>query len=383
MDRQREFQIFVKPAGAKCNLDCSYCYYLEKDELYPGTKKWVMADALLEEYIIQHIGATTSQTVFFSWHGGEPTLAGLDFFRKAVSIQKKHLPSGATLLNGIQTNGTLINDEWCRFFAEENFMVGISIDGPPEMHNLYRVDKQGKGLYSQVLNGYQLLQRYNVTTEILCVLNAMNVNYPLEVYRFFKGLGARFLTFLPLVERQHDSPTGVTPESVPAEAFGRFLVRVFDEWVEHDIGSIKIQVFEEALRTAFNQEHTLCIFKENCGGVPVVEHNGDFYSCDHYTDKEHLLGNIRDHNLAYFLDSPRQRDFGRKKSSTLPEYCIQCPVKNMCNGECPKNRFIKTPAGESGLNYLCSGYRMFFTHCKPFVETVRAAWKNQGKTTLL
>jgi len=379
MDREREFQIFVKPVGSMCNLQCSYCYYSGKNPLSPETKSRRMDDSLLEEYIIQHMEATTGPAVFFSWHGGEPTLAGLDFYRKAVLFQKNHLPAGKTLLNGIQTNGILLNDAWCRFFADEGFLVGISIDGPPEMHNLYRIDRQGKGSFNQVLKGYQLLQKYHVTTEILCVLNAINVQYPLEIYRFFKGLGARFLTFLPLVEQQHDSPTGVTPESVPAEAFGWFLVRIFNEWVEHDIGKLKIQIFEEALRTAFNQEHTLCLFKENCGGVPVVEHNGDFYSCDHFTDKKHFLGNIRDHHLIDFLDSPRQKDFGKRKSSTLPAYCTECPVKDMCNGECPRNRFLQTPDGEAGLNYLCRGYKLFFTHCRPFVETVRAAWQNNGK----
>jgi len=307
----------------------------------------------------------------FSWHGGEPTLAGIDFYIRAVALQKKYLPAGRRLINGIQTNGTLLNNDWCRFLSRERFIVGISIDGPEELHDLYRKDKHGKGTFKKVLNGYNLLQQYGITTEILCVVNARNVNYPLEVYHFFKELGVRYITFLPLVERYPDSPSGVTAASVPASAFGRFLITVFDEWLEKDIGKTEIQIFEEAIRTAFHREHTLCIFKKNCGGVPVMELNGDLYSCDHYVDTQHLLGNIRDHSIAFFLDSPAQRAFGQAKSNTLPRYCRECDVLEMCNGECPKNRFLITPDGEPGLNYLCEGYKLFFNHCRPFISVLR------------
>jgi uncharacterized protein len=312
----------------------------------------------------------------FSWHGGEPTLAGLEFYRKVVSLQKKYLPEGRSAINGIQTNGILLDDEWCSFFASENFIIGISIDGPDELHNLHRRFPDGKGSLSQALRGYEYLQNHKVTTEILCVVNSYNVGYPLVIYDFFRQLDARFITFLPLVEQDPDSPSGVSRASVPAEDFGVFLCSVFDNWIENDIGRIKVQIFEEAARTAFDREHALCIFKGNCGGVPVIEHNGDFYSCDHYVDKEHFLGNINERSIINFLESPEQISFGKAKSETLPGYCIECPVRVMCNGECPRNRFITTPDGKPGLNYLCSGYRLFFTHCRPFVEALRTAWLN-------
>ncbi|HOF55533.1 MAG TPA: anaerobic sulfatase maturase [Prolixibacteraceae bacterium] len=368
----REFQVFIKPVGAICNLRCSYCYYLSRKELYPAEAFPRMKEELLEEYIRQQFDATTDDTLFFSWHGGEPTLAGLEFYRKAVALQKKMLPQGKRLLNGIQTNGTRLDEAWCRFLARENFLVGISMDGPEEFHNLHRRDRHEKGTFNDVLRGWRLLQKFGVTTEILCVVNSFNAVYPLKIYRFFRELGARHITFLPLVERTSDSSEGVTAASVPAEAFGRFLIEIFDEWAQYDIGRVTIQHFEEALRTAFDQEHTLCIFKETCGGVPVVEHNGDVYSCDHYVNPAHLLGNVREHSLSHYIDSPRQKAFGAAKKTTLPRNCRECPVLGMCNGECPKNRFINTPDGESGLNYLCEGYRLFFKHCLPMVETIKA-----------
>jgi uncharacterized protein len=369
----REFQVFVKPVGSTCNLSCSYCYYLYKKDLYPGKNRFIMDEDLLERYIIQQIEATTEQVVMFSWHGGEPTMAGLDFFRKAVRLQKKHLPAGKELINGIQTNGTLLDDEWCSFFAAEGFIIGISIDGPEELHNKYRFYSGGKPSFKKVLRGYELLRKHNVTMEILCVVNAINVARPLVVYNFFKQMGASYITFLPLVEPQLSAISGASADSVPAGEFGHFLTTIFDEWIENDIGKIKVQIFEEAARTAFNQEHTLCIFKVNCGGVPAVEHNGDFYSCDHYVNRDHLLGNIKEGSLANFLDSPVQKAFGNAKSETLPAFCLECNVRVMCNGGCPKNRFIKTPDGEPGLNYLCPGYKQFFTYCKPFIEAIRIA----------
>jgi uncharacterized protein len=367
----REFQVFVKPVGSSCNLRCSYCYYLEKKDLYPYTKSFRMSDEILENYIIQHIEATTDKVIFFSWHGGEPILAGLDFYKKAVRLQKKYLPAGKSIQNGIQTNGTLLSIELCRFFADENFIVGISMDGPEEFHNKHRRMADKKTSFNQVLDGYRRLQKHGIITEILCVLNSNNSQFPLVIYDYFKLLGSEYITFLPLVDRQKKSATGVSHDSVSPEDFGRFLCVVFDEWVQKDIGRIKIQLFEEAARTAFNQEHTLCIFKVRCGGVPVIEHNGDFYSCDHYVDKEHFLGNISERRLSDFLDSPEQKAFGEKKSETLPVQCIECSVREMCNGECPKNRFINTQDGESGLNYLCSGYKLFFNHCLPFIEAIR------------
>jgi uncharacterized protein len=334
-----------------------------------------MNDHILEKYIIQHIEASTEETISFSWHGGEPLLAGIDFFKRIVALQKKHKPYGRAIINGIQTNGTLVDWKWASFLAEENFAVGISIDGPGDLHNRYRTTPDGKSSLHLALKGYDLLKTYKIGCEILCVVNSYNVKFPLVVYNFFKELGTKYITFLPLVERRPGTKSGVSRASVPSKEFGLFLNSVFDEWIERDIGEIKIQVFEEAARTAFSQDHTLCIFKKNCGGVPVIEHNGDFYSCDHYVSKENLIGNIKDGSVTDFLDCEKQQVFGKAKSLTLPNYCDECEVKAMCNGECPKNRFIYTPDGEPGLNYLCSGYKTFFTHCRPFVQTIATAWR--------
>ena len=374
----REFQIFAKPVGSACNLSCRYCYYPGKKSLYPDTDHFLMTDYILEKYIVQHIKASTETIINFSWHGGEPLLAGIEFYRKVLRLQSFHKPDGKSVLNGIQTNGTLIDEEWCSFLSENNFIIGISIDGPPEFHNIFRTSKDFSPTWHQVISGFQLLKKHGVIPEVLCVVNAENVSHPLIIYNFFKQLGAKYITFLPLVEPEAGTTSGVSRNSVPAEEFGYFLSSIFDEWVEKDIGDIKIQIFEEAARSAFNQEHTLCIFKSNCGGVPVVEHNGDFFSCDHYVNKDHLLGNIMDHSLTYFLDSERQKVFGMNKSISLPEYCIECEVRSMCNGECPKNRIILTPDGETGLNYLCKGYKYFFNHCRPFIEAISDAWKNNG-----
>ncbi len=369
--KEREFQIFVKPVSDFCNLRCSYCYYHLNPEPELRSEKFRMSDDLLETYIKQHIEATTGDLVLFSWHGGEPALAGIDFYRKAVELQKKYLPTGKKLINGIQTNGTLIDVDWCKFLSEEKFLVGISIDGPGKFHDHFRITGTGSSSFKKVIESYGLLKEYGVTTEILCVVNSFNSKYPHEVYSYFKSLNARYITFLPLVELKSADQPAVTERSVHPEVFGNFLIKIFDEWIENDIGRITIQIFEEAFRTAFNQEHTLCIFKENCGGVPVIESNGDFYSCDHFVNKNHLLGNIPDNSVSYFLDCEEQQSFGLAKSMTLPAYCMKCDVKQMCNGECPKNRFTKTPEGESGLNYLCEGYLNFFRHCQPFIEAVK------------
>ncbi|MBN1481904.1 anaerobic sulfatase maturase [candidate division KSB1 bacterium] len=369
----REFQIFVKPAGARCNLACQYCYYLNKEQLYSGGSSFRMSEDLLETYIIQHIDASTEPVITFSWHGGEPTILGLDYFRTIVALQRRHKPANQKILNGIQTNGTLLDDAWCHFFKQEGFAVGISIDGPPALHNIYRVGKTGKPSYAHTLRGYNLLRKHEVLCEILCVVNARNVFYPLQVYRTFKQLGAKYISFLPLVEPP-DAHGDISPLTVPSEAFGDFLIAIFDDWLAQDIGRIKVQIFEEAARTAFKQEHTLCIFKETCGGVPVLEHNGDFYSCDFFVENAHLLGNIRERPLAELLDSPAQQKFGRAKLDTLPTFCRECTVRTMCNGGCPKNRFKTTPDGEPGLNYLCAGYKRFFSHCQPFVNAIASQW---------
>jgi len=374
----RIFQIFAKPIGSICNLDCHYCYYLKKEHLYPKGESFRMPNEVLEEYIVQHIDASPETVIRFSWHGGEPTVLGLDYFRKIVALQRKHQPPDRRIANGIQTNGTLLDEDWCRFLVTEGFAVGLSLDGPQEMHDRYRVTKDQKPTHEKTMRGYELLQKHRVYTEILCVVNAHNVQFPLQVYQSFKQINAQHITFLPMVEPQPDAKGGVSPISVPAEAWGTFLCTVFDEWRDQDIGKVKVQIFEEAARTAFNQEHSLCIFRPTCGDIPVVEHNGDFYSCDHFVDVEHRLGNINKTPLVELLESPAQRAFGEAKLETLPRYCQECGVRAMCNGGCPKNRFLKTPDGEPGLNYLCAGYKRFFTHCQPFVSGVAALWSRQN-----
>jgi uncharacterized protein len=374
MGSLEEFQIFIKPVGAKCNLRCSYCYYLDKQKLNRNGLI-TMSENVLVKYISELALASNGNNVFFAWHGGEPTMAGLDFFRKAVAIQKKLISPDKNIINGIQTNATLLNDEWCRFLADENFLVGVSIDGPQKYHDINRISGRGTGSFSKTIEGYNLLKKYNIKTEILTVVSSVNTCYPEEVYGFLRDLGSEFLTFLPLVQRVNGNKAEVTENSVNPGIFGKFLISVFDKWISEDIGRMKIQIIEEALRTAFRQEHTLCIFKKTCGGVPVVECNGDFYSCDHFVDNEHLIGNILNHSLPEMLNSKRQNSFGLVKKNTLPQYCLDCEVLEMCNGECPKNRFIQTPDGETGLNYLCEGYKQFFTYILPFSDAVAEAWR--------
>jgi uncharacterized protein len=372
----REFQVFAKPIGSICNLDCRYCYYLKKKHLYPKGESFLMSDDILEEYIVQHIDASPETVINFSWHGGEPTLLGLDYFRKIVELQRKHQPPNQLITNGIQTNGILLDEAWCRFFASEGFAVGLSLDGPQEMHDQYRVTKDLKLTHQQTMQGYKLLQKHRVYTDILCVVNAHNVQFPLQVYRFFKRINAKYINFLPMVESNAEGDVSHT--SLLDEAWGIFLCTIFDEWRDLDIGQVKVRIFEEAVRIAFNLDHSLCIFRLTCGDIPVVEHNGDFYSCDHFVDVEHCLGNIKETKLVNLLESPAQRAFGKAKLETLPRYCRECEVRAMCNGGCPKNRFLRTPDGDPGLNYLCAGYKRFFTHCQPFVSEVAAQWNRQN-----
>jgi uncharacterized protein len=373
----QSFQVFAKPVGSVCNLACRYCYYLEKGSVRTDGESFRMRDDLLEEYIVQHIAASPDEIIRFSWHGGEPTVAGLDFFRKIADFQRKHKPARRKIANGMQTNGTLLDDKWGRFLAAERFSVGLSLDGPPEFHDLFRQTKGGTPTSKEAIRGYEILKRHRVATDVLCVVHAGNVGSPLDLYRFFISIGASFLTFLPLVERRADAPSGVTEETVPAEAWGDFLCAVFDEWLARDIGRIKVQIFEEAGRVAFGQEHSLCLFRPVCGDIPVLERNGDLYSCDHYVDAAHRLGNIRETPLVDLLESPDQRAFGRAKAEILPRFCRDCDVLAMCGGECPKNRFCPTPDGEAGLNYLCPGYKKFFRHSRPFVEDVASVWRRQ------
>jgi len=338
-----------------------------------------MSDGVLEDYIAQHIEASPDTAIRFSWHGGEPTMLGLDYFNKIVTLQRKHLPPNRRVNNSIQTNGTLLDDDWCRFLATENFSVGLSMDGPAELHDRYRVTRDQEPTHHQVMRGYNLLRQHRVPCDILCVVNASNVKHPLPVYRFFKQIKAQYVGFLPLVEREPGAEIKVSPRTVPARALGDFYCAIFDEWKRLDIGRVIVQNFEEVAKTALEQEHALCIFRETCGDCPAIEHNGDYFLCDHFVDSEHRLGNIRETPLAELLESPAQRQFGQAKSDTLPRYCRECEVLAMCHGGCPKDRFLCAPDGEAGLNYLCEGYKRFFIHCRPFVTELNAQWKQRRK----
>jgi uncharacterized protein len=373
----REFQVFAKPLGSICNLDCQYCYYLKKENLYPKGEVFRMPEDTLEKYIIQHIEASPAPVINFSWHGGEPTLLGLDYFRKIVALQRQHQPPNQRITNGMQTNGTLLDEEWCRFLAAADFAVGLSLDGPQEMHDRYRITKGQNPSHKQALRGYKLLRQHRIPCDILCVVHAQNVQHPTQVYRFFKEIKAQYIGFIPLVEPKLDEEGGVSHRTVPAEAWGHFLCTIFDEWKDQDIERLKVQIFEETARVALGQEHALCIFRKTCGDVPVIEHNGDFFSCDHYVNAEYRLGNIREASLTDFIESPVQRAFGQVKWDTLPRYCRACEVRDMCNGGCPKDRLLRTPDGEEGLNCLCAGYKRFFIHCQPFLAELSSLWRGQ------
>jgi uncharacterized protein len=346
-------------------MDCRYCYYLNKQQLYPEVRSPRMSDDVLEQYIVQHIEACPNPVINFSWHGGEPTILGLDYFRNVAALQRRHKPPGKRIINGLQTNGILLDEQWCRFMFEESFGVGLSLDGPREMHDRYRVSRGHEPTHQQTMGAFELLKRHNVPCDILCVVSDCNATHPLEIYRFFREIGATYVGFLPAVQPMPGAPGGVSPHTVPAEAYGSFLCAIFDEWIRRDVGRVMVQIFDEASRPLRRMDHSLCIYRPTCGDIPVVEYNGDFYACDHFVDEMHRIGNVRDTALVELLESPAQRAFGDAKRDSLPAYCLQCEVLAMCNGGCPKDRFLRTPDGEPGLNYLCAGLKKFFIHSRP------------------
>ena len=362
------FHVLAKPTGAICNLDCKYCFFLSKEEFYPNSK-FRMQDDVLDKYIQQQLAAQGAQATI-SWQGGEPTLMGLKFYRRAMELTARYRLPGQTVQHTLQTNGTLIDEEWCEFLREHKFLVGLSIDGPQAMHDAYRVDKRGRPTFDKVVRAARLMQQYEVDFNVLCTVHAQNMDSPLEVYHYFRDeLGARYIQFIPIVERVNSDGRSllqegntVTDRSVTAEGWGRFLNTIFDEWVQRDVGTVFVQMFDAALASWVGAPPALCIFSETCGDAVALEHNGDVYSCDHFVEPKYLLGNIADVSMAELVMSPRQREFGKAKRDTLPKYCRECPVRFACHGECPKNRFITTPDGEPGLNYLCAGYKAYFTH---------------------
>ncbi len=362
--------VLAKPTGSTCNLNCAYCFYLKKEALYPGSR-FRMCDEVLESYICQLIESHRSDAVTVAWQGGEPTLMGVDFYRQAIAFQEKYRRPGMTFENTLQTNGTLLDDEWCGFFRENNFLVGISIDGPRELHDTYRVDRAGKPTFERAMRGLRLLQKHGVEYNILVTVNRTNADHPLEVYRFFRDeVQTSWLQFIPVIERLYEGEvtpylrgSKVSDRSVKPGQWGRFVTAIFDEWVRNDVGKIFVQTFEAAVRNWMGLGSSgMCIFDPTCGHGLALEHNGDLYACDHFVEPDYLLGNIQHTHMAELAGSTQQGQFGRDKRDTLPGTCRKCEVRFACHGECPKNRFLTAPDGEAGLNYLCAGYKSFFTH---------------------
>lgn len=371
----RECVVMAKPIGPQCNLNCAYCYYLRKESLFePGLPR-LMPDDLLEKYIAQRLQNSSGPVTAFEWHGGEPTLLGLDFFRRVVQLQQKHSSAGRRGVNGLQTNGTLINDDWAAFLSKEKFSVGLSLDGPADVHDAYRRTKDGRPTHATVERALRTLQRRKVRFDILCVVHAATVEAPLKVFRYFKEIGCRSIQFLPLVEPAPGQARGVSERTADPEALGNFFLTIFDEWIMKDLGRIVVQMFDEALRPACKLPHALCIFSETCGNVPVLEHDGRLFCCDHYVDADHCLGNLGQESYADLTGSQSLREFGLRKRDTLPDYCKQCEVIDWCNGGCPKDRLALAPNGKKELNYFCATYKRFFTHIRPVMERLAVHWQ--------
>ena len=375
--------VMLKPAGAHCNLACKYCYYLEKNKLYPTAQRHLMSDEMLEQFTREYIEAQTMNQVLFTWHGGEPLLRSIDFYRKALSLQQKYA-GGRRIDNVIQTNGTLLTDEWCEFFAQNHWLVGISIDGPQPDHDHYRLTAAGKPSWKKVMQGIKLLKKHGVEWNAMAVVNAYNANHPLEFYRFFKENGCQFLQFTPIVERltrHEDGRTlasladkdeiSLSEASVAPEQWGYFLCAIFDEWVRKDVGKIFVEIFDCTLANWMGISPGICAYSKECGHAGVMEHNGDVYSCDHFVFPEYKLGNIRDHSLIDMLYGEQQQEFSRLKHSSLPRQCKECDMEFACHGECPKNRFMKDKYGDSGLNYLCPGYYHYYQHVAPYMDYMK------------
>lgn len=380
--------VLAKPVGASCNLRCKYCYYLEKAHLYRNAPARVMSDELLERFVQEYIQAQTMSQVLFTWHGGEPLMRPLSFYRKAVALQEKYA-FGRQIDNTIQTNGTLLTDEWCEFFKEHNWLVGISIDGPQEFHDEYRRTASDKPSWQKVMRGIRLLRKHGVEWNAMAVVNDFNAGYPLEFYHFFKEMGAKYIQFAPVVERmaahsdgRHlatlvDQECPVADFSVSPTQWGDFLCAIFDEWVRHDVGQTYVEIFDCTLANWVGERPGICVYAKECGHAGVMEFNGDVYSCDHFVFPEYKLGNIRDKTLVEMLYGEQQRQFSCLKHASLPKQCKECEWEFACHGECPKNRFVNDRYGNSGLNYLCSGYRHFYEHVAPYMDFMKKEFMNQ------
>jgi uncharacterized protein len=385
------YHIMTKPTGSLCNMDCSYCFYLEKEKLYANNKQWGMSEKVLDAYIRQYIQTQKVNEITFAWQGGEPTLLGVHFFKKAIELQKKYA-NGKTIQNTFQTNAILIDESWAELFKENNFLIGVSIDGPKDIHDKYRVFKGGQSTFEKVLNGINLLKEYKVDFNTLTCVSKANEDEPIRVYNFLKEIGSGFMQFIPIVERygrdlkenelklispNYKNEAVVTEWSVDSLKYGKFLSSIFDEWVKKDVGNNFVQIFDIALESWYGQKPSLCVFSEVCGNAMAMEHNGDLYSCDHYVYPENKLGNIFSDLLTSMVDSGKQMKFGLDKKLSLPHYCRNCEYLFACNGECPKHRFIKSPDGEEGLNYLCQGYKYFFNHVDSAMSFMANELKNK------
>lgn len=378
----RPLYVMLKPAGSLCNLRCKYCYYLEKNALYTEQKNHVISDEMLDKFIREYIEAQTSPDVLFCWHGGETLMRPISFYRRAIELQRKYA-RGRRIDNTIQTNATMLTDEWCEFFRENNFLVGVSIDGPQEFHDEYRRTATGKPTFHKVMQGIRLLNKHNVEWNALAVVNDFNADYPLEFYNFFKEIGCHYIQFTPIVERRIERNDGLSLApgmeeggelvdfSVTPEQWGKFLCTIFDEWVRHDVGTYFIQIFDATLANWAGVQPGLCSLAKECGHAGVMEFNGDVYSCDHFVYPEHLLGNINEKTITEMMYGEKQRKFAKLKHELLPQQCRECPVEFACHGECPKNRFTRDKYGNPGLNYLCKGYRQFFEHVKPYMDFMK------------
>ena len=375
--------VMLKPAGAHCNLACKYCYYLEKNNLYQNSHRHLMSDDMLEQFTRKYIEAQTMPQVLFTWHGGEPLMRSIDFYKKALALQKKYA-HGKQIDNVIQTNGTLLTDEWCEFFAKNHWLVGISIDGPQEYHDHYRVTPAGKPSWEKVMQGIQLLKKHRVEWNAMAVVNAYNAEHPLEFYHFFRDNGCQYLQFTPIVERLTEHEDGRTlasladdreiplaDASVTPQQWGNFLCTIFDDWVRHDVGKTFVEIFDCTLANWMGVLPGICAYSKECGHAGVMEHNGDVYSCDHFVFPEYKLGNIRDQSLIDMLYGEKQQAFSRLKHTSLPRQCKECDMEFACHGECPKNRFEKDKYGEPGLNYLCQGYYQYYTHVAPYMDFMK------------
>jgi uncharacterized protein len=384
--------VMAKPIGPVCNLRCEYCFYLEKEALYPDDEKYRMSDEVLEAYIKKNIASQDARIpeILFAWQGGEPTMLGVDFFKKAVDLERRYAPAGKSIVNTFQTNGTLLNDEWCRFLARNNFLIGLSLDGPREIHDRYRVDRGGKPTFDRVMRGLELLKKHGVEFNVLACVNEESAGRPRDVYRFLKSKGVKFIQFIPVVERmpdpraeelgldlavppaldREDAWDAVTPWTVRPEHYGNFMIGVFDEWVRNDVGEMFVMNFEWAAAAFAGAPGASCFFMKRCGRAVIIEHNGDIYSCDHFMYPDYRLGNILTDDFGEMLNSKRQVDFGAIKETTLPGCCRECELLFACRGACPKHRFGKTPRGEPGLNYLCEGYKKFFRHVGPYMNAI-------------